>query len=431
MNARNKDFSQLGQLLPIIISIFSFAIGCSPQAKPSSALVRPVKTMIVVAGDQPRVRMFPGKVEASKAVELAFQVPGLLISIPVKKGQNVAQGEVIAQLRQDEFQARLTVAQGQLDQARAGLAALRAGERPEERLRRESQVRAAEAKLANARSEFERFANVAQINPKAVARVDYDRAETAYRLAQEEYKATLQIFEKGTIAREEDIEAKEADVRGLEGRLVEAKIQLDDCTLRAPYDGVIAQRFVEPNQNVRAKEPIVKFQDVDEINIAVDVPETFMSADLRSAEIVQMFAEFSGAPGLQFPVHISEIAQAADPITQTFLLRVAMKIPQGVNLLPGMTSTVTLTYRRASILGNRILVPISAIFQESAGEQVAWVIGPDQTAVRRPVKVGEATGGQIEIVEGLQPGDRIAMAGVTQLREGMKVRDLGDALGGA
>ena len=90
----------------------------------------------------------------------------------------------------------------------------------------------------------------------------------------------------------------------LEGRVVEANIQLKDSTLRAPYDGVIAQRFVEEGQNVRAKEPVVQFQDVDEIDIVVDVPETFMIADIRSADIVQMVATFSGAPGLQFPVQI-------------------------------------------------------------------------------------------------------------------------------
>ena len=61
---------------------------------------------------------------------------------------------------------------------------------------------------------------------------------------------------------------------------------------------------------------------------------------------------------------------------------------------------------------------------------MAWVIEPGQTVSRRPVKLGEAMGGQIEIAAGLQPGDRIAVAGVTFLREGMKVRDLGDALGG-
>ena len=237
-------------------------------------------------------------------------------------------------------------------------------------------------------------------------------------------------LEQGTIARQEDIEAQEAQVRVLEGGVVEANIQLEDSTLRAPYDGVIGRRFVEERQNIRAKEPVVQFQDVDEVDIAVDVPETVMIADIRTADIVQMIAMFSRAPGLEFPVRIREIAQVADPITQTFQVRVAMKSPPGMNVLPGMTATVTLTYRRANILADRILVPISAVFKEATGEQVAWVVGPDQTVSRRPVKLGEATGSQIEIAEGLQPGDRIAVAGVAFLREGMKVRDLGDALGG-
>ncbi|MFM9718787.1 HlyD family efflux transporter periplasmic adaptor subunit, partial [Streptomyces galilaeus] len=90
----------------------------------------------------------------------------------------------------------------------------------------------------------------------------------------------------------EDIYAKEAEVRGLEGRVVEANIQLEDTTLRAPYDGVVAQRFVEQNQNIRAKEPVVKFQDVDEIDVIVDVPETVMAADLRAADIIQLIAQF-------------------------------------------------------------------------------------------------------------------------------------------
>ena len=60
---------------------------------------------------------------------------------------------------------------------------------------------------------------------------------------------------------------------------------------------------------------------------------------------------------------------------------------------------------------------------------MVWVIGTDQKVERRPVKVGAATGDEIEIVEGLQPGDRIAVAGVRFLRDGMTVRDLGDALG--
>jgi multidrug efflux system membrane fusion protein len=384
--------------------------------------------MVVAAGDETHVRSFPGRVEGSKSVELAFQVSGLLVNLPVTEGQSVVKNDIIAQLRQDEFQARLQAAQGQLDQARAALNALRLGERPEERLRREAQVRAAEARLANARTKFERHARLVRSN--AVSRADYELTQTAYRVAQEEHRAALQVLEQGTIARQEDIEAQEAQVRVLESRVVEANLQLEDSTLRAPYDGVIARRFVDVGQNIRAKEPVVRFQDVEEVDIAVDVPETVMIAALRSADIVHMNAEISGAPGLEFPVRIREVAQVADPITQTFQVRAAMKSPPGMNLLPGMTARVTLTYHRASILGDRILVPISAVFKEATGEQVAWVVGPDQTVSRRPVKIGEATGDRIEIVEGLQPGDRIAVAGVRFLREGMQVRDLGDALGG-
>jgi RND family efflux transporter MFP subunit len=385
--------------------------------------------MVVGAGGKERQRFFSGRVESSRAADLTFTVSGVLVQLPVTEGQSVAKGDLIAQLRDEEFRARLQTLQGQLDQARAALRSLRAGERPEERIRRETQLRAAEARLVNARAESQR--NAAMVQTQAISRLEFERGETAYRVAQEEYQAALQMVEMATIGREEDIEAREAEVRALEGRVAEANIQLADTTLRAPYDGVIARRFVDVNQNVRANDPVIRFQDANEIDIALDIPESVMIADIRTAEILEMYAEMSGAPGLRIPVRVREMAQVADPTTQTFNVRVAMKATPGVTVLPGMTATVTVTYRRAGILTNRILVPISAVLNDSAGEQVAWVLGPDQTVKRRLVKTGEATGSQIEILGGLEPGDRIAVAGGSFLREGMKVRDLGNALGGS
>src|SRR5262249_27202283 len=146
------------------------------------------------------------------------------VKLPVREGQRVAKGEVIAQLREDEFRARLKALQGDLEKARASLKALQAGERPEETLRREAQVRAAQAKLANARTDFERDRRL--LASRAVAREAVERSETALRVAQEEYKAAQQTLEMAAMAREEDILAKEAAVGGLEGRVVEANIQL-------------------------------------------------------------------------------------------------------------------------------------------------------------------------------------------------------------
>ncbi|MBX3026874.1 efflux RND transporter periplasmic adaptor subunit [bacterium] len=407
--------------------ILALTAGCTQPAKPVAEPVRPVKTSLVTAGGAARERLLPGTVEASRRVELAFQVPGIIAQLPVREGQAVKQGELIAQLRQDEFQTQLTARQSQLDQARAALDRLVAGERPEERRRLEAQVRAAAARLTNARTEFSRFQQL--LSSGAISRQEFDTVRTAYLVAQEEHAAARQLLEQSATGRAEDIAASEAQVRGLEAQVVDANIQLQDSTLLAPYDGVIAQRFVEPNQNVRAKQPIVRFQDVDEIDIAVDVPETLMVVDIRSADILQMTAELTGAPGVQFPVHIREVAQEADPTTQTYRMRVAMKVPPGITVLPGMTAAVHLTYRRASILGDAILVPLSAIYKDPEGEAVAWVIGAENVVQRRPVRLGAVTGSQIEVVEGLEPGDRIAIAGVRFLRDGMTVRDLGDELG--
>jgi RND family efflux transporter MFP subunit len=398
---------------------------CSRQRPGQSEIIRPVKTITVSAGNQPDTRTFPGRVDATKKVELGFQVPGVLINLPVKEGQNVAKGDVIAQLRPDEFQARLETAQGQLDQAKATLAALRLGERPEEQFRREAAERAAAAKLANAKTEFERYARL--VKTSAVSQSEYELAQTNYRVAQEEHEAALQLLQKGTAARKEDIEAQEGVVRGLEGRLADAELQLTDSTLRAPYNGVIAQRFVEEGQSIAVNKPVVRFQSTGTIDIVVDVPEAAMVSGIRSPDIVGMASEISGAPGRRYPVRITEIAQVADPVTQTFPVRFEMPSPSGVTVLPGMTATITVSYRRS---GNRSLVPISAVCKLETGEQAAWVLGSDGRVRAHPVTMGVARDGDVEILQGLKPGDRIVVAGATFLRDGMKVRDLGNALGG-
>jgi RND family efflux transporter MFP subunit len=200
--------------------------------------------------------------------------------------------------------------------------------------------------------------------------------------------------------------------------------------MTAPFDGVIAQRFVEAGQTLPAKTPVVRFQDAEELEIVIDVPEAVMAADIRTADVLQMTAEFNGVPGVDFPVELREIAQVADPATQTFQVRVAMRAPEGATVLPGMTAAVTVRYRRSSLLNDATFVPVSAVLTRDSGEQIAWIVGDDGAVQSRSVTVGSIVGSTLEIVEGLSPGDRIAVAGVTRLRDGMQVRDLGDALGG-
>jgi len=212
--------------------------------------------------------------------------------------------------------------------------------------------------------------------------------------------------------------------------LSEASVQFRDSTLRAPYNGIIAQRLVNEGQPIAPNTPVVKFQDDDEIDIVMDVPEKFMANEIRRAGSLSMVAQISGAPGQEFPVEMKEATQVADPKTQTFRVRVAMKKRPGFTALPGMTAIVNVTYWPANVSSSRILVPVSAVTKLETEKQAVWIVGPNQTVSPSPVELGSVTDGEIEILKGLQPGDRIVVAGVWSLRPGMKVSDLGDVLGG-
>lgn len=412
--------------LALVTSILFVIAGCSREAAPPE-VIRPVKTLIVTSGGEVLTRSFSGRVRAAQEAELTFQVPGYLAIFPVREGQRVVEGDLVAQLRQAEFQAREKTVQAQLDQARVALRILQSGVRPEEQLRLESDVRAAEANLARANAQYERAKSL--IKTDAVSRAEYEEAETNFRVAGENLKAAQQRLNQSATGRKEDIEAQEVAIHGLEQQVWEATVQLGDSTLRAPFDGVIAERSVEQNQNVTAGQPIARLQNPYGVDINVDVPESIMASGITADSIVEIVAEFSSAAGQRFPVTVKEIAKVADPITQTFRIRVGMETPKDVRVLPGMTATVTLRYHQGGKLENRILVPFSAVTKDSSGKQVVWVIGGDQVVRGNPVTMGVATDGQVEILQGLQPGTRIAVAGASYLREGMKVRDLGNALG--
>src|SRR5262245_761924 len=83
MVARSCGRRALGQSALLTLSILPLAGGCSPQASAPPEAARPVKTVVVTPGGESHVRTFPGKVEASKKVELAFQVPGLIVQLPI------------------------------------------------------------------------------------------------------------------------------------------------------------------------------------------------------------------------------------------------------------------------------------------------------------------------------------------------------------
>ena len=207
-------------------------------------------------------------------------------------------------------------------------------------------------------------------------------------------------------------------------QLEDAKNRLQDTTLSAPFDGIISKRFVEKHQKVRAQEPIANLQDIRQIEILVDIPELMMAA-VREDQQVSVSASFEAIPNKTFPLTLKEFSTQADPATQTYQAVLLMDQPQEAEILPGMTATVEANVaKKETDTADSIVIPAIAILNDAGNKTFIWVLNKESnTAHKRNVTVGRLKGSKnILITEGLQGGETVITAGVTQLEEGMQVR---------
>ena len=129
-------------------------------------------------------------------------------------------------------------------------------------------------------------------------------------------------------------------------------------------------------------------------------------------------------PGRRFPARFSEIATTADPETRTFEVTVIFQRPPGVTILPGMTAKLIVHISDDAAASHGIRVPVSATAADAEGQSFVWTVDPDsKTVSKRPVTLGELNGRDVFVRGGLEKGDVIAVSGVSQLREGMQVRE--------
>ncbi|MBK1673811.1 hypothetical protein CKO35_10940 [Ectothiorhodospira shaposhnikovii] len=246
-----------------------------------------------------------------------------------------------------------------------------------------------EARLALAEADFLRFSRLAgsPVSPVTPAEVDRKRAE----------------FEIATL------------------RTAQARKVLEDATLTAPFDGIVAATLIENHQRVRADQPVLLLEASEALEVVVDLPERVLGR-LRELPRDRPVAEavFAAAPDRAFPARVTEIATRADAVTQSFRVTLAIDRPEDINLLPGMTATV---YARPNVYLRSVLhIPLSAVGKTEAGDAFVWAVDPETYAIaRQAVTLGEAGHGMVVVLEGLHGGQKIVSAGVDRLQAGMVI----------
>ncbi len=380
-----------------------------------------VRTMVIPEGTKMENRVFPVFTKEGQSAKISFRVPGELFELNVKIGQQVKKDEIIAKLDQRDYILAVERIGKGLEEAQAGLKAMKTGARVEDIKSLESQLAAATSQLEQAEKQYKRMENLKKDG--TVADVQFDMAKTTRDSVQAQKLSLEEQLKKAKSgSREEEIQMMEAKIAGLNIDLTLAKNKLKDTELKAPFDGTISEKFYDNHEMILPGLPVVSIANTKLMEATLSVPRDIV---LRQENIKGVECEFSIPENVKFSARIKEIGQSVQQGTLSYPMTVIIDLAQrSGTILSGMTGTATI-----SITGNEktFFVPTSSIItanpNDLSKETCLWLVDKEQQTVsRKTVKVGTITDKGVTIESGLNPGDIIVTAGARFLTDGQKIR---------
>ncbi|WP_417666247.1 efflux RND transporter periplasmic adaptor subunit [Pseudidiomarina sp.] len=237
--------------------------------------------------------------------------------------------------------------------------------------------------------------------------------ELKFRLAEanRQYQRLVDLRRQNA-ASQQQLETQDVQVKEIIAALEVAETQLAQKRIIAPFDGRLGIRHVSVGSLVSPGEQITTLDDVTPIKLDFNVPELFF-ASLRTGQSV---AARSGAyPGEEFRGEILSIDSRVDPLTRSILVRAT--IPNDDNKLrPGMLLRVNLlrSVDETMILPEKAIVPIN-------DRTYVYIIDAENIARQVPVTIGRRKPGIVEVLDGIEPGDKVVTEGMVRLRDGVTV----------
>jgi len=387
----------------------------------SGPMIRPVKTIYLSEESTNETRSFPGLVKAASDTKLAFRVGGPLIQFDVHIGQRVVKGDVIARIDPRDFEINVIRLTATLDEARANLKAMRVGARVEDIALLEADLKAAKARLTEAKNSHTRYQTLSA--GKIVSQSEYDHVNAAFETAKAQVEATAQKLKKARSgARKEDIEAAQARIRCLSADLKAAKHALSDTTLTAPFTGYVDRKYVENHENVKERDPILSLLDFSNAEVHTAIPEDLV---VRRSHFTHVTCTLDTYPNRCFEATIKEVGHKTDSANQSYPMTVILHIPEDIVVKSGMAAMVSVSLKSPGQRDTGFILPTGAVFADAEGYSCVWRIDPrTMRVIKRRVTTGTLRGNAIQVLSGLKAGDRVVTAGAKFLRDGQEVRIL-------
>ena len=249
---------------------------------------------------------------------------------------------------------------------------------------------------------------------QVLARLDGDRLrlelnQSAANLQKlkRDYERNVDLKEKGLISTG-DFDKIRYEMEALEASYNLAKLELDYTQIRAPIDGVVSNRYVRIGNTVAVNDPVFEVTSLDPLVAYLHVPEREYR-NIRKGQAVGI--DIDALAGQRIVAEVTRVSPVVDPATGTFKITIEISDPQR-RIKPGMFGRINIVYDQRY---NVLQVPRSAILEES-GDTSVFVVEDDK-AMRREVVTGYSNAGMIEVVEGLEDGDRVVTVGQIGLKD--------------
>lgn len=331
---------------------------------------------------------------------ISAEIGGPVVEVKADLGDAVRQGDVLARISDEEQRYLVAQQEAQLRQSLERLGLKSETARVAD-IRETPDVRRAQADLLEAEQRFKRTREL--VDQGIGARADLDTAQARYQSLQAAYDATLNQT-RNLIQEVERFKA----VLDLQRK------RLRDTSVRAPFDALVKERQVTAGQFVQPNNPLFTLVKINPIRLRIEVPER-MAPWVKTGQSAEVSVE--AFEDRVFQGKVWRIAPTVDQTKRTFVVEALIDNARG-ELKPGSYARARLATDKTDVVR---LIPARAL-NYVLGTNKAYVIGDDQTIQVRDVLVGDRFPDEVEVVEGVKDGERVAIGPLNRLDSGATVR---------
>lgn len=402
INHKAHAASSLFKLLTVSI-LFCMILGFTSCSKTSGkqvdgASAKPVsvRALSVELKQTRRNVESVGSLFPFEEVTVSSEVEGRVEQVVVDVGDHVAAGQTIVKVVPTELQLTYDQQRATLQQARARLGLPEKDEDLKD-VRDAAEVKKAAADLADAQQKYQRAKTL--FEQGLLPKQNFDEAESRYNAARAAYDLSVQGVQ--------NLRAQLAQSRAATAL---AHKKVGDSIIRAPFSGQIRERSVTQGQYLKVQTPVMVIVNIDPLRVRLKVPEK-MAAWVKSGQQVTVSVE--AHPDRTFTGKIWRINPSVDQQTRSFEVEALIDNHESL-LKPGFFVKATIP---SSYVVDALFVPQDALLYVYGVYKVFVIDG--NTLKEKEVKIGERSGDEVEIIDGLAQGDRIALAAKGQeLKEG-------------